>query len=229
MTAWFKHVRLALSMVVFVAAISSVIAGLAMQSAQGSQSIVGPDQWVPFQGKFRSVNGGADTHGTIYRASNGSERRDAYVPSIGSSTISILNIPKQALYTLIISNAPGSSPQWEMRPLVLPRAGYRPRRQMSRQSRTLRGTASVQIAGRSAWETSRTAADGSDARLFLALDLNFFPVRTESSDRQEEFFDIAVGEPDPKLFDLPPGAQIGRTGPAVRLGRFTPRELGLIQ
>jgi hypothetical protein len=32
-------------------------------------------------------------------------------------------------------------------------------------------------------------------------------------------------QPDPQLFELPPDAQIGRTGPAVRLGSFTRREI----
>jgi hypothetical protein len=215
----------AFGLLVFGAAVSSVLAARGRQASSSEQLVDGPATWVAFQASYRAVSGGVETRGTIARASNGSERHDVYgMNDATPRAITIINIPLQTMYSLISTTA--GEQHFQMRTIILPRAGYTPKRRLSLESKTVAKKTPVQFGQWSAFETISDAKGDPQARLFIAPDLNFFPVRIVQGDWQRELSDVVLGEPDPSLFLLPPGAKISRTGPPARLGQFTVQELG---
>jgi hypothetical protein len=203
------------------AAVSSVVAA---RGRQGSTYLEGPATWVPFSAKFKYVVGGSETRGLVARASNGSERQELYGPTGELQALTIQNIPQQAMYRML-----AGSGQYEQRTIVLPQAGYLPKRKMSLDSSNLVSKTAIKIGEWMAWETASQLDEATHSRIFVAPDLNFFAIRIVEQDWRRDTLDLALGEPDPSLFLLPRNATITQTGGPMRLGIFTPQEMSGVQ
>jgi hypothetical protein len=177
----------------------------------------GPSGWVAFSADVRITDsdGHVTAYGRIYRASNGSERRETHLPGQTFSHVVIFNIPRKLAYFL----RPPTAPSWESLPLVLPRAGYHP----TRRKLFAEASRSTPVEGFEIWKSSQTPE--SSVRE-VAPRLNFYPLIGRDAGGRQELHHIAVAPPAEALFEPPPDAVVVVSLRPMRIGRFTREELG---
>jgi hypothetical protein len=180
---------------------AALAAGLVVGARQSSSSeyvVHVRDAWVPFAATYRGVDPrGATSEGHFWRASNGSSRLEV---GRGPMTyVQIVNVPRALFWRCV--GAACAEGRWTEQRMVLPPEGYRPGRLQPRGARETRI---------GPWRVVE-ARSGRGAVAFEAPELDYFPIRTVWSDGGETAFDdIVPGEPDPALFELPPGATVKR-------------------
>jgi hypothetical protein len=186
-------------------------------------TLTGPPQWVAYEAEFSVTDGSGllVTTGQRFRSSDGSERVDAQAPNVATTATSIYNIPKSTYFR----RSPDGT--WQSRPLVFPKAGYRPKTEISLGSRTLASRRRDTVEGIETWESvGGDAATG--ASMFVAPQLNFLPLRSteRESGQTMQLTNIRLVEPDAALFEPPANATIVASFSPMRMGKFSLSELG---
>ncbi len=180
---------------------AALAAGLvvgARQSPSSAYLVHVREAWVPFAATYRAVDERGFTYeGRFWRASNGSRRLEV---ARGPLTyVEIVNVSR-ALFWRCVSAA-CTEGRWTEQRMMLPPDGYRPGRLQPRDARESRI---------GPWRVVETRS-GRGAVFFEAPDLDYFPIRTIWSAGGETVYDdIVLEEPDPALFELPPGARVRR-------------------
>lgn len=217
--------RLWLASCVAVFAAGAVSVLLAAFGTRQPSNVSGPDEWVAFEAEFTTKSQGAGdtvTHGRLFRSSDGSERRETFAPGLADPHIVIFSVQKRMAYYL---RPPKDS--WEARPIIFPKAGYKPTKQLSLDSVSLQPQTARVINGFTVWEKTARQPEGDVLRQLIAPDLNFRPLQSYGAGRVEELTNIVIGEPDVARFSPPAGATVVTVLNPVRLGRFTAEELAL--
>jgi hypothetical protein len=140
------------------------------ESGQVSADLVsGPETWVPFSARVRSVNENGQVRvGKFYRSSDGSLRNEMG-PRVGEVTIITINSIKDHL-----SYAWRSQTGWESHPMEMPPGEYKPR--ITRRPIALGTVLPSHIEG---FDILKERADRNGITNYYAPDLNFHPVRIE--------------------------------------------------
>lgn len=189
----------------FVAGLGGVTAALAAglvvgarQSPPSDHIAHVRDSWVPFAATYRATDPrGASYQGRFWRASNGSRRLEVVRGPL--TYVQIVNVPRAVFWRCVAAAC--AEGRWTEQPMVLPPDGYRPGRLQPR------GFSRSRIGP---WQVVERHS-GRGLVAFEAPELDYFPIRTTWSEGgQTVYDDIVTGEPDPALFELPPGATVRR-------------------
>lgn len=181
---------------------AALTAGLvvgARQSPSSSDYLVHTrETWAPFTAAYRAVDEhGATYEGRFWRASNGSRRLEVVRGPL--TYVQIVNVPRVLFWRC--AGTACEEGRWTEQRMVLPPGGYRPGRLQPR------GVPESRIGP---WRVVE-ARSGRGVVAFEAPDLDYFAIRTVWPEGgQTVYEDIVPGEPDPALFELPPGARVKR-------------------
>ncbi len=183
--------------------------------------VSGPEHWVPFEADLvvTDAQGKVTTTGRIYRSSDGSLRQDSFAPAAKSSHTVIFSIQKRMVFYL----RPPTAPSWEAYPLQLPKAGYRPKRQVALSA--LKQGSKQTIAGFEAWEYARGGRTEDAQRVQVAPNLNFYPMGFADRQSTQTMTNVLLREPSRSVFAPPDGVNIIQRFEPKRLGIFTREEV----
>lgn len=174
--------------------------GSSAPTALGSRSAL-QGVWVPFTASYvTSVDGREVSRGSYQRSADGSTRAEHVGERFRS--IAIINLPEKAYFVYregrVASRSGESAGDWTRQPLALPPQGWRP----PQYHHDVDGVPEV-VAG---IETLRRPMANEGYRS-LAPELNWFALITDYGPGQArtEFYNVIRREPDPKVFEPPPG------------------------
>jgi hypothetical protein len=178
---------------------ATVSASAGRQLPPQAEDIPSPTEFVAISVVTKVTDNGRVSHTRFWRNSAGSTRYEASSPDGSETVVTIHNYQRRLSYSRI----PNGS--WAMLPMELP---------SDRQSRPKRmkvntpGLSLSTTPGPLGFEVYQYVSRGG-AKSYLAPDLNFYPLLSESpGGRREEVIKIDRAQPANDLFEPPPGVPV---------------------
>jgi hypothetical protein len=150
--------------------------------------------WVSFEGEFRSVSGGSETRGRVYRRRDGSFRKETLDLVGVPAFITIENRLEKAFYSY--SGGGWTAQQWRRTPQLRPDRSHFPN--AAPEADRVAGLRVVR------WDS------GWGVRTLRAPELDYFPLVEEHPHPPLRIHFVSVVRTDPAdaLFQPPPGSQV---------------------
>ena len=179
----------------FALCIALCIAAVAgCKPAPAATAASGVSDWVAFEGEFRSIAGGTETRGRVYRRRDGSFRKETHDVVGVPAFITIENRVKKAFYSY--SGGSWTAQPWRRTPPGPPAASRFPN--ATPQAERVAGLRVVR------WDT------GWGVMTLRAPELDYYPLLEEHPFPPLRIQYVAVTRKDPPdpLFEPPPGSQV---------------------
>jgi hypothetical protein len=171
-----------------------IVAAAGCGAAPSTSAAAGVGDWVAFVGEFRSVSGGAETRGRVYRRSDGSFRKETHDVVGVPAFINIENRVKKAFYSY--SGGGWTAQPWRRTPAARPDASRYPN--ATPQAERVAGLRVMR------WDT------GWGVMTLRAPELDYYPLLEEHPYPPLRIVFVSITRTDPadSLFEPPPGSQV---------------------